>query len=1036
MLADKEENLSLSDRLTRQFYDWEIRGRGWWQWDGAVELEPPFRPFTRTLAPRSSASFSDSGVRPTFLSTLADRAAGFFSRQVREAAIEVADDPEAEHPRYFQDRDTLCELQIALPPQTNVPKAVAGQLLASLGPTTRPISFELIGSEREVVVQIACASSNARHIREQIRAFFPDAVISDQPGYLRQLWNTDDENEMAAAELGLTSEFMRPFNCFDQFDPDPLAGVVAALGALDTGEVAILQILFCPTRRPWAESILRAVSIGREDFFADDAAMAPLARRKISAPLYAVAIRIGSCSPRAGAAARNATSLFRSLGPLSDPMSNELVPLDSSEDFRARLEFDILTRTSRRSGAILNLDELVSLVHLPSQSVRSDRLKRQELKTRLAPPPSSASRLMLGYNEHQGVRKPVNLSVEQRLRHTYLIGASGTGKSSLLLNMIRQDLEAGEGIAVLDPHGDLIDNILARIPDERLKDVVLFDPSDAEYPIGFNILSALSELERTLLASDLVAVFRRMSTSWGDQMNSVFANAILAFLESSEGGTLLDLRRFLVEAEFRNRFLGTVGDPEIVYFWQKEFPLLRGKPQGPILTRLDAFLRPKLIRNMVSQKENRLDLKAILEGRKILLAKLSQGLIGEENSYLLGALLVAQMNQAAMSRQAIRSAARTPFYLYIDEFHNFVTPSLSAILSGARKYQLGLILAHQELAQLGNRENEISSAVLSNPCTRICFRVGDADAKRLEAGFSSFEASDLQNLTVGNAICRIERSDHDFNLQTEPVSVMDESLIESRTNAVVESSRRQYGRHVTPSAPHQTEVPPPFPIVKPVPSGPPAETAPQTPAPRPNAPVLDPAATEPVSVKASSPGRGGTQHKYLQQLIKRWGEANGFRVCVERQILDGLGAVDVSLEHGDYSVACEISMTTAAKHEMGNIQKCLAAGFRDVVVIATDTKQLSRLSKRAEDLEPGVLERVHFLSPDDLFTFLAARIPRPESRETTVRGYRVKIRVQDTSTEVQASKQQSIATTMLRAARRVKAERQQKIKSGTSEPDE
>ena len=229
---------------------------------------------------------------------------------------------------------------------------------------------------------------------------------------------------------------------------------------------------------------------------------------------------------------------------------------------------------------------------------------------------------------------------------------------------------------------------------------MLLDPSDEAYPVGFNILSAHSELERNLLASDLVSVFRRLSTSFGDQMTTVLGNAILAFLESSEGGTLADLRRFLVEPGFRERFLATVRDPEIVYYWQKEFPLLTGKPQGPILTRLDTFLRPKVIRHMVSQKENRLDFAAIMNGRKILLAKLSQGLIGEENSYLLGTLIVSKLNQIATSRQNMAAAERTPFYLYIDEFHNFVTPSLAAILVGARKYNLGLILAHQELQQL------------------------------------------------------------------------------------------------------------------------------------------------------------------------------------------------------------------------------------------------------------------------------------------------------------------------------------------------
>src|SRR5205814_9960193 len=215
-------------------------------------------------------------------------------------------------------------------------------------------------------------------------------------------------------------------------------------------------------------------------------------------------------------------------------------------------------------------------------------------------------------------------------------------------NLIRQDIENGEGVAVLDPHGDLVDQILGIIPPARIGDVVLVDPADLEYSIGFNILSAHSELEKNLLSSDLVAVFRRLSTSWGDQMTSVLGNAILAFLESSQGGTLADLRRFLVEVDFRKQFLGTVRDPEVVYYWGKEFPLLSGKPQAPLLTRLDTFLRPKLIRYMVSQKKDRLDFRSMMDSKKIVLAKLAQGAIGEENAYLLGTLIVAKLHQMAL----------------------------------------------------------------------------------------------------------------------------------------------------------------------------------------------------------------------------------------------------------------------------------------------------------------------------------------------------------------------------------------------------
>jgi len=245
-----------------------------------------------------------------------------------------------------------------------------------------------------------------------------------------------------------------------------------------------------------------------------------------------------------------------------------------------------------------------------------------------------------------------------------------------------------------------------------------------------------------LLASDLVSVFQRLSTSWGDQMQSVLQNAILAFLNSSRGGTLADLRRFLIEPGFRNEFLNSVSDPNILYYWHKGFSHLSGnQSKGPILTRLEMFLSQRPIAHMVSQSENRLDFGEIMDTGKIFLAKLPEGLLGRENSYLLGALLVSKFQQLVMARQAKKVAARRDFWIYIDEFANFITPTMAEILSGARKYRIGLTLAHHELHQL-QRNSEVASAVMAHPYTRVVFRVGDDDAKKLAEGFSSFEPSD------------------------------------------------------------------------------------------------------------------------------------------------------------------------------------------------------------------------------------------------------------------------------------------------------
>ncbi len=395
----------------------------------------------------------------------------------------------------------------------------------------------------------------------------------------------------------------------------------------------------------------------------------------------------------------------------------------------------------------------------------------------------------MGINDHAGVAKEVWLTPEQRIRHLHLVGASGSGKTTLMFNLIRQDIASGTGFALLDPHGDLVDRVLEMIPPERREDVVLLDPGDEQFIVPFNVLSAHSDFEKTLLSSDLVAIFRAQSTSWGDQMNVVLGNAIRAFLESTGGGTLADLRRFLLDPAWRDQFLKTVTDPEVVFYWKRGFPQLGGnKSIGPILTRLETFLAPKPIRYMVSQRGNRLDFAAMMDQGKIFLAKLPQGQMGKENSHLLGSLLVAKLQQTAMSRQRMEVKLRRPFFVYADEFQNFICPSMAEILSGARKYGIGFILAHQDLRQL-ERDKEVASAVLSNAFTRVVFRVSDSDARVLSEGFAHFPADVLQNLPIGKAICRVERANNDFNLAVPLAAEPHATQAAGNRRKAIESSR-------------------------------------------------------------------------------------------------------------------------------------------------------------------------------------------------------------------------------------------------------
>ena len=739
---------------------------------------------------------------------------------------------------------------------------------------------------------------------------------------------------------------------------------------------------------------MRSVTDNRGgSFFADAPEMVKLAQEKISTPLYAVCIRVCGQAEKSERAIQIAHSVGTTLMQVTKSNSNRLVPLAQDDYDIDELIDDIYLRRTHRLGMLLNSQELATVVHFPTLDIASSKVQRDAKKTKPAPQSTQGHQFILGENIHQGQKRAVSVPTHLRLKHTHIIGATGTGKSTLLLSMIAQDMKLGNGLSVLDPHGDLIEAILAYVPKERINDILLVDPADGDYPVAFNILSAHSEIEKDILSSDLVAAFRRLSTSWGDQMNSVLANAILAFLESSQGGTLIDLRRFLVEKSFRENHLKTVADPHVVYYWQHEYPLLKSNSIGSILTRLDTFLRPKLIRNMVAQKKG-LDFENILDTKKILLVKLSQGLIGAENSFLLGTFFVSKMYQAAMARQAKSKDARNDFFLYIDEFQNFITPSMSHILSGARKYHLGLVLAHQDMQQLQKYDTELASSVVVNAGTRICFRLGDTDAKRFASGFSHFEAEDLENLSTGEAIARIEQPTSDFTLSTIPLPELNAAIAEATITEVIANSRKLYSTqkdiveqglgHIGKVELVQVQQP-----VEPI------QEVPQATSPQEHIPFV------PVEIprKDNPTKKAETEHRYLQTLIKRTAESRGYKAIIEDGTPSGKGRVDVSLERNGKRIACEVSVTTGDEWEVHNVEKCLAAGYDQVIVCSNDVKNLQRIREQLEGkLGTSQLKKVLTLEPNEVVQFFDRQIMQESSAEKIVKGYRVKVKY-DTSTD-------------------------------------
>ncbi len=340
------------------------------------------------------------------------------------------------------------------------------------------------------------------------------------------------------------------------------------------------------------------------------------------------------------------------------------------------------------------------------------------------------------------------IKTDDRRRHMYLIGKTGMGKSTILENMIVADIRAGKGVAVVDPHGDLAEKVMQYIPTERIKDIIYFNPTDTEFPIAFNIVEAVDIKVRHLVASGLVGVFKKLwADSWGPRLEYILRNAILAVLDYPNS-TLLSVIQMLSDKAYRKKVMAEVKDPVVKSFWLKEFASYADKfaseAVSPIQNKVGQFLSSSLIRNIVGQTRSSIDVRAAMDQGKILILNLSKGHIGEDNSALLGAMMITKIQLAAMSRVDIPEKERKDFYLYIDEFQNFSTESFATILSEARKYRLNLIIAHQYMEQL---TDEVKAAVFGNVGTLVAFRVGAVDAEELVKEFTPiFEEEDILNL--------------------------------------------------------------------------------------------------------------------------------------------------------------------------------------------------------------------------------------------------------------------------------------------------
>lgn len=933
--------------LTEQFYRWERRGRGWHLFDEPVDLEPAFDPF---LGHFVHGEIIDDGLRPRWWHRIF----------AKPASNPIETNPKTVEAYGRSEGDENVIYRVSIPKAYVAAPSSTEHLLTMLALGKQTFGFEVIATNAEATLQFTCKAAGTHWLEAQLKAYFPEcSVAREQQDALGAL--IDNARSLCATDFGLAEEFMRPISRFEGKAYDPYTALFGIIGQLEERETIIVQTLFCGVRHAWAESMAASVTDSQGgSFFHDAPEMPKLAQEKGAFPLVGATVRVVAVAETQRAALRLIGHASLAIAQSSRSTANSLVELPS-EGYGLPLRLaDIKGRQTHRLGMILNVRELATLAHLPSAHL-SGKLLTGSRVTKRAPSYLNDAGYVLGINKHQEQSVSVGLDLAQRTRHMHILGASGVGKSTLLHSLISQDIRNGRGLCCLDPHGDLIENVLNSVPNERIKDVVLIDPSDADHPVGFNVLSAHSDLERELLASDLVALFRRFSTSWGDNLHSVLANAAMAFLYNAEPGHLGDLRKFLIEKSFRERVLATCTDEDLLYYWRVEYPLLKTSSIGSILTRLDAFLRPRVIRNMVCQHRG-LDFGSLMDGSKIILVKLSQGLIGTENSHLLGACIVAKLQQCAMARQQQSAHERVPFFCYIDEFHHFVTESMAAILSGIRKFNFGLVLAHQNMQQVHN--DEIAGS-LTSAGTRICFRLSDADAKRMQDGFNGFGADDFQNLGTGQAIARVNTADAAFNL-----SVTAAAADCGHRDACIARSRALYSVPIS-AVTHDT-------------SEPKAEPPPIVPQSQRHIPIAE----------TANPKQSYSQeHRYLQNFIKAMAEQHGYRANIEVPTADSSGMVDVELVKGNERIAVEISVTTPAEWELHNVQKCLSESYNRVVVCSANRAKLSGIKQKITGAIPeSDWGRIALISPEEIPTLFSLPEKREENPVSTMKGYRIKVK--------------------------------------------
>lgn len=631
-------------------------------------------------------------------------------------------------------------------------------------------SLEIVSLHQHIYLFVWCKRNQVSTIQGQFYASYPHAEIE----FLKDYSDVDLQNsgmKFAIAELGLKRSDLYPIKTYEQFEGSSMSAIFSFLTKTQENEQAWMQIVIQPSSGEGEFSLGKKIRLGFKSFFnkfdirkffrtksrsdvlkKEHAAAA----KKFEKDTFKTTIRLAYFSPDQKFAVNRLKSLVNTFSIFDEPDLNgfKISRISASP-------LVLHAYKARKFGSkkyIFNIQEIASIFHLPKGAKHEVPNLVCTVSKKAEPPmdlpkegnvdPRDVSFIATTNFHNQYLKFGVTRA--DRRRHLYIVGKSGVGKSKLLELLVISDILNGEGVGVLDPHGDLIDNVLKYVPEHRVKDVIVFNPADMAYPIGFNPIESVEEEYRQHVAMGFIEIFKKMfGDNWTYRLEHVLRYTVLALFDYPNS-TVFGILKMLTDKNYRQKVVAHVNDTVVKNFWVNEFAAWSEKFDNeaivPVLNKIGQFVSTALVRNIVGQPKNRIDMDDIMNNQKILLMNVSKGNLSEEISGIIGSMIITSLYRSAMKRAAMPEEKRKDFYFYVDEFQNFATHTFGEILSEARKYRLNLTVSHQHLGQL---DDYTKSMVFGNIGSMISFRVGAEDAFNLEREFVPvFKANDIINLGV------------------------------------------------------------------------------------------------------------------------------------------------------------------------------------------------------------------------------------------------------------------------------------------------